>query len=199
MRARMARSAGPFAAARPSPVPSLSHREMMNGRMRAAVLLALVGACAPSGLTLEVEVLPGVERVELFVGDKYCADVDCPTSVLVPDIGRRAVAAAYLMSDVEAWTRTKSQFEDGYAGFTLEASAKATIGILVVVAYDAAGAPLASTTFHDVVIGAATDERWHVKLEPTTPVSATVMAQPPGTASIKVWQGPTQKRASCLL
>ena len=170
----------------------------MIGRMRSAILL-LVGACAPSGLVLEVGVKSGVERVELFVGDAYCADIDCPTSVLVPDVGMRAVTSAYLMTDEQPWTRDKDELIDGYAGFQLQATKDTTLGILVAVGYDAAGRPIASEMFRDVKLTPATDERWRVTLHPTTELTPIINPMLPAAHTIKRWQGPSQTRASCLL
>ena len=168
--------------------------------MRAqAVLLAMLGACAPSGLTLEVEVAPGVETVELFVGDDDCDGSECPATVVVPDVGRRAVRSAYFVSDDRPWTRTKAQLIDGYAGFQLQTSKDWTLGILVAVGFDSQGQPVASATLHDVTLKPSTKERWRIKLVPTTLLGADAAAQPPGTETIKLWQGPSAQRSSCLL
>jgi hypothetical protein len=164
--------------------------------LRAVGVCAVLSACAPDGLTLEVTVESDTERVEVFVG-RNCGS-ECPSEVIVPDIGTRSVSNAYLMKDARPWTTDRADFSDGKAGFRLEVSQDEYLGIVVIVGYNAQGQVTGSRTFHDVEVPAGEAKHWEVTLAATAPLGPTVSTQPPGTETIKMWQGPSKTLAACV-
>lgn len=141
---------------------------------------------------------PGIERVELFVGE-HCPG-DCPSRIAPPDLPMMLVTNTYVVTDSVPWSVTKRDFDSGVAGFRLESSDDTTVAILVAVGYDAQEQIRWSSTFHDVFVPSDDAVYWRVKLAPTTPISPPpVSPQPAGTERIKHWQQPSKRLPACLL
>ena len=136
-------------------------------------LLLAVAACFPPGLTLEVVIDDSnIKKVELFAGERCSGD--CPS-------GRMAIEHAYVVPDQLPWTVTEPDFEDGVAGFRIEAEQATSIGIVVVLGYDAQDQIRWSSTFHHVDIPDGDAAHWRVHMTPTTAIPATLDTQPAGT------------------
>lgn len=162
--------------------------------MRRLGLLLAFAACNPSGLTLEVVIDdPGIEKVELFVGE-YCSG-DCPRGTVPPQLPAMAVDAAFVVADQVPWTET--DFTDGVAGFRLESPHDTSLDIVVVLAYDAQDQIRWSASFHDVPVPSNDAAHWRVTLSPTTPIAATPATA--GSERIARWQQPSKRLPSCLL
>ena len=139
---------------------------------------------------------PNIKRVELFAGDQCSSD--CPRGTVPPGLPPMAVDDAYLVIDPQPFTVLEKDFSDGVAGFRIESSQDAALPILVIVAYDAQDQIRWSWSKHWVDIPDADSERWRIRLDPTTAITATFEPQPPWTERIAMWTDP-MGRPSCLL
>ncbi len=166
--------------------------------VRGLGLLVVAAACNPPGLTLDVVIDdPNISKVELFAGE-HCGD-DCPHGTIAPGLPAMAVDAGFIVFDPEPFTADKADFHDGVAGFRLESSQDAVLGILVAIAYDAQNEVVASATFHDVAIPTSEPAHWRVELTPTTVIGPMLAPQPAGTERIKQWHDATGLPACMLL
>jgi hypothetical protein len=161
-------------------------------------ILALVAACNPAGLTLEVAVSdPEIVKVELFAGDG-CGS-DCPRGTKPPELAPIPIDAAYVVTDPQPFVVTAKDFEDGVAGFRIETTEDTSLPILVAVGYDAQGEVRWSATFHDVAIPHEDSAHWRIEMTPTAAITAPYAPQPAGTERVKVWREQSMGRPACLL
>lgn len=166
--------------------------------LRRLGILALVAACNPPGLTLEVVVSdPEIAKVELFAGDG-CGG-DCPRGTKPPDLAPLPVDAAFVVTDPQPFVVVAQDFADGVAGFRIETAADTSLPILVAVAYDAQDQVRWSATFHDVAIPHDDSAHWRVEMTPTAAITAPYAPQPAGTERLKLWREPSMQRPACLL
>jgi hypothetical protein len=164
--------------------------------VRFACLLLAVAACHPPGLTLEVLIDdPNLKKVELFVGERCSGD--CPYGTVPPSLPAMSVDRAYVVADPVPWSIEDGDFHGGKASFRLETAEATTVGILVVLGYDAQDQVRWSSTFRGVAVPASGTVHWQVKLTATTPIEPT--PAPAGSARIARWQQPSKRLPSCLL
>jgi hypothetical protein len=148
-------------------------------------------------LTIDVVIHDAnIKKVELFAGER--CHTDCPRATIPPGLSSLPVTDAFVVVDPKPFTVLDKDFSDGVAGFRLESPVDVTLGILVIIAYDAQDELRWSWSRQWVDIPDGDAERWQIHLDPTTVIAPTVEPQPPGTERHKLWPAPGGM-PSCLL
>jgi hypothetical protein len=166
--------------------------------VRSLGLILLIGACAPSGLTIEVVVDdPALVKVELYAGAS-CGS-ECPRVTVPPGLPPMGVDDAFVVADPKPFIVERKDFADGVAGFRLESPTGTTLDILAAVGYDAQGQIKASWSRQHVEIPDGDAAHWRILLEPTTAIGTLATPQPDGTVRAAQWTNPSGGPACLLL
>jgi hypothetical protein len=102
-----------------------------------------------------------------------------------------------VVTDPVPFTVDSAGFQNGLAGFRIEAAQDASLAILVVAGYDAQDQVRWSATFHDVSIPSQGSAHWQVHLAPTSPIASA--PPPPGSERIALWHQKIGTLPACLL
>jgi hypothetical protein len=158
-------------------------------------LVAVLAACEPPGLTVEVTTSnTAVKTVEVLVG-MDCAG-DCPGRVAPPALAPRTVDRIFVVDDAEPWQAT---VEGGIAGFRITADAVSEVDMLLAIGLDAGGQPIETGYAYDVDVPLTRGDHVRVVLAPAVAVAASLTEpQPAGSEALAIWREHSAARA-CVL